>query len=83
MRAGDQRYDTSQAGEHESKSAPVYDDFFTRQQLAQYLGVHVATVTRAIDRGQLPRPVKVGKMRLWPKGAMLEYLARRFADQDA
>jgi excisionase family DNA binding protein len=50
----------------------VYD----RRQLATLLGINVKTVVAMEGRGQLPRPIRLGKLIRFDRDAIHDWLAK-------
>jgi predicted DNA-binding transcriptional regulator AlpA len=47
------------------------DPLLTAKEVAAMLKVSVATLYREMDRGTLPRPVKLGACSRWPQSEIL------------
>jgi predicted DNA-binding transcriptional regulator AlpA len=43
-------------------------DFLSAKQIGARLGCHASTVFRIAERGELPPPVKLGRLRRWKWG---------------
>lgn len=68
----------------ESQPAPTPADctppapvFLPVGEVAELLHVSVATVRRWVVKGDLPRPLRIGKTVLWNQAELFEALARR------
>lgn len=48
------------------------DPLLTAKEVAAMLKVSVATLYREMDRGALPRPVKLGACSRWPQSEILD-----------
>ena len=46
-------------------------------EIAGYLGCSPKHVRRLAERGQLPKPVKIGRLCLWPREAIERWLESR------
>ena len=46
----------------------------TKEQLADLLGVTVRTVYRKWQAGEIPQPVKIGKLVRWTSPSILEWI---------
>ena len=46
----------------------------TSQEVAKCLGVHPRTLLRAAQRGDLPKPVRIGRLIRWSARAIDEWL---------
>lgn len=45
------------------------------QEIAQFLGCSPKHVRRMAERGDFPKPVKVGRLRRWPRETIEHWLA--------
>ena len=52
---------------------------YSVQQLAKYLGVAVRTIYRMRDSGELPPPIKFGKLLKWPRKTIEKWLEEQAA----
>jgi hypothetical protein len=52
----------------------------TVRGLCRLLRRHPASIARAIGRGELPRPTRIGKDPLWTVGVIVRHLERRQED---
>ena len=44
------------------------------EEIAQFLGCSPKHVRRMADSGQFPKPVKVGRLKRWPREAIEEWI---------
>ena len=49
------------------------DDFYTLDEMAEKLGLRRETLSTYISRGEFPEPVRLGKVKVYPK-SMLQML---------
>lgn len=45
-----------------------------QHEVAAYLSVSLSTVQRMADRGDIPKPVKIGNVKRWDKNVLDRYL---------
>jgi len=50
------------------------------EALARIFGVHVATIHRAVRRGELPEPIRMFGRKCWTAGVILEHIESRLTD---
>ena len=50
------------------------------EMLCELLHCHPSTVTRAVNRGELPRPAKIGSRNIWRAGDIRRHLISRAGD---
>jgi excisionase family DNA binding protein len=55
---------------------PKLEEFVSVRDVAQALGVHELTLRRLWERGQFPRPIKLGGSLRYRRAAMQQYLER-------
>ncbi len=54
---------------------------YTLREVAAKLGVHERTVKRAIERGELPRPIRLGTCVRIPAAELDAFLARKLKER--
>jgi excisionase family DNA binding protein len=59
-----------------STNPPVLDDYVTRDELAEQLGVSVRTIIRWCDYGDGPPVTAIGRKRLFYRPAVAAWLAK-------
>jgi excisionase family DNA binding protein len=47
------------------------------KEIAGFLGCSSKHVRRLADKGQLPKPVKIGRLSRWPRQAIEQWLERK------
>jgi predicted DNA-binding transcriptional regulator AlpA len=55
------------------------DTILDEKALAKIVGRHRASVKRAVERGELPRPVKLFGKPSWTVSALLDHIANRLS----
>ena len=53
--------------------------FFDCKQLSTRLGIAQSTIHAQVARGDLPRPVKIGRCTRWPRTVIERFIADRMA----
>jgi excisionase family DNA binding protein len=48
---------------------------FRVKELAEYVGISTQTIARMAKAGTMPRGVKIGRIRIWPKVQIDKWLA--------
>ena len=66
----------SKQAQQQSQVAPLG---FRRKSLASYLGISPAGVDKLVSRGELPRPVKLGRTPIWPRATIDKFIAEKTA----
>jgi hypothetical protein len=60
---------------------PELDKYLTKLQIAELLHVTPRTVNNYVATGVLPAPIHVGRLALWSKSALAQFLAKLQSDQ--
>jgi len=55
----------------------------TLGELARLLGKHPVSIKRAVDRGELPEPVRLMGKSIWTVRVLIEYIEKRLHDSSA
>ena len=55
----------------------------TRQDLADYLGRDEETVTRAVERGELPPPTRICNSAIWMVEGILDHVRQQLDNESA
>ena len=55
------------------------DAILDEAELAEMIGRHRRTIRRAVERGELPQPIKLFGRRSWTAGTVLDHIKRRLA----
>jgi len=58
------------------------DALVTESGLASIFGRHPSSVMRAVERRELPPPVRLFNAKMWTVGTILDYLAARLAEAE-
>ena len=53
----------------------VAEEIMTRDQVAAFLGTSPRNITTRVALGEMPAGLKIGKLRRWPKSAILAWVA--------
>lgn len=54
-------------------------DYITKRELASLLRVSTRTITNYQRQPDFPAPVRAGKLNLWPRTEVVDYLKQRLA----
>jgi hypothetical protein len=52
----------------------------TREQLAQAFGCNIETISRAVDRGELPQPIRFRGRDVWTVDVLEDHRRKRFEE---
>lgn len=58
------------------------EKMITVKELAAQLGCSERTIMRRIDAGELPEPVRFGKLLRWPEKSLQAWINKRFKEQN-
>ena len=53
------------------------------KEVANYFSCHPATIWRMTERGQLPKPIRIGGKTRWIRSEIEEVVDRALAERDA
>ena len=57
------------------------DDFYTLDEMAEKLGLKRETLSAYISKGDFPEPVKLGKIKVYPRSMLQMLLDEAIRDQ--
>jgi excisionase family DNA binding protein len=59
-------------------ASPSLDDgpYIDKSEFAKLLNVSMRSVERGLARGELPKPIRIGRLLRWRRSAVTEYLKR-------